>query len=90
MQQPWQKCTKGKPGELPGIAVAGPHAHLTHLLFFPQALCLVFHLLACGEGGGLPGSAHPIKPMSLLQELRVPPMLSLNSLFGLSQDTGKG
>lgn len=48
MQQPWQKCAKGKPGQLPGIAVAGPHAHLTHLLLFPRALCFVFHLLAWG------------------------------------------
>ena len=70
--------------------MAGPHAHPTHLLFFPRALCFVFHLLACGEAGvtwiSPPNKAHVTPP----GVEGPPPMLSLNSLFGLSQDTGKG
>lgn len=71
MQQPWQKCAKGKPGQLPGIAVAGPHAHLTHLLLsFPSPLFCLPPLSLGREGSG---PTHPIKPMSVLQEVRVPP-----------------
>lgn len=69
MDLQWQTCAKGKPGELPRLVVAGPQANWTPCFF---CLWTLSPPLSMGRET-LPGPAHPIKPASLLQELRVPP-----------------
>ena len=84
MELRWQKCAKRKPGELPRLVVTGPHANLTHLFLPPEPSVSGHCLPPLSLGRGIPGPAHPIKPVSLLQELRVPRVKSEPSLWSLT------